>query len=88
MDKFGHQVKDEMDYLGGKVYRFAFKNGYGASVVSHSGSYGGKQGLWELAVCGKEGEVDYTTPITNDVIGYLKESEVKPLLDKIAALKE
>ena len=27
-----------------------FPNGYGASVVSHQYSYGGKEGLYELAV--------------------------------------
>ena len=36
--------------LDGVGYEYKFDNGYGASVVSHSGSYGGNQGLYELAV--------------------------------------
>ncbi len=31
-----------------KIYKF--DNGYGASVVKHLFSYGGAQGLWEMAL--------------------------------------
>jgi hypothetical protein len=71
---------------GGVQFHFKADNGYGASIVQHSFSYGHKQGLWELAVIGKEGQLDYTTPITDDVLGYLSEEEVNETLDKIAAL--
>ncbi len=67
-----------------KIY--VFDNGYGASVVKSCWSYGGRSGLWELAVLNSEGELDYTTPITDDVIGYLTEKEVNKLLDKIEKL--
>lgn len=40
---------DANPILGGVRYRFKFDNGYGASVICHMGSYGGKDGLWELA---------------------------------------
>jgi hypothetical protein len=53
-----------------------FDNGLGASVVSHQFSYGGKSGLYELAVLDKNGDLTYDTPITNDVIGYLTPDEV------------
>ena len=33
----------------GKAGEIQFPNGYGASVVSHEYSYGGTEGLWELA---------------------------------------
>ena len=69
-------------YLSGKRSRMMFKNGYGVSVVSHTHSYGGKDGLYELAVFGKDGHITYSTPITDDVLGYLSEQEVeKTLLD-------
>ncbi len=71
---------------GGIQYHFKADNGYGASIVQHQFSYGNKQGLWELAVIGKEGQIDYNTPITDDVLGYLSEEEVNATLDKIAEL--
>jgi hypothetical protein len=76
----------------GKIYRF--DNGFGASVVQHRHSYGGDQGLWELAVVRFTGEdsydwsICYTTGITDDVIGRLSDGEVEALLDQIKALPE
>jgi hypothetical protein len=46
-----------------------FDNGRGASVVKSPMSYGGDAGLYELAVLDATGKLDYTTPITADVIG-------------------
>lgn len=67
-----------------------FDNGYGASVVCHGCSYGGDQGLFELAVVRFVGEnrweITYDTPITDDVIGWLEEYEVDDLLLAIEAL--
>ncbi len=79
---------------GGIQYIAKYPNNYGASIVQHSFSYGGNKGLWELAVIKYEPNetnirkfnLDYTTPITNDVLGHLTESEVNELLDKIEAL--
>ena len=70
---------------GGIQYKTSFPNGYGASIVKHSFSYGGNSGLWELAVL-KDDLLCYDTPITDDVLGYLSEEEVNELLDKIEAL--
>lgn len=64
---------------------YAFPNGYGASVVSHMYSYGGKEGLYELAVI-RDGEIVYNTPITNDVIGWLTAEEVDEILGRIKNL--
>jgi hypothetical protein len=71
---------------GGIAISFEFPNGYGASVVSHEFSYGGKNGSWEVAVIGPDGSLDYTTPITDDVIGWLSEEEVVDILRKIFSL--
>lgn len=56
--------------------RMTFDNGYGVSVIKTSFSYGGKQGLYELAVLDSSGSITYNTPITEDVLGYLSEDEV------------
>lgn len=65
--------------------RVDFENGYGASVVRHDNSYGGKDGLYELAVL-KDGDLCYDTPITSDVLGFLNEAEVSTYLMQIEQL--
>lgn len=75
-----------------KIYRFA--NGYGASVVKGDHTYGGEEGLWELAVIifakGTDNnhtyQLVYDTPITQDVEGNLNDDEVEKLLDQIFVL--
>ena len=67
-----------------RIYRFG--NGYGASVVRHEHSYGGRQGLFELAVLDSNDELCYDTPITRDVIGWLTLVQVEELLDQISKL--
>jgi predicted transcriptional regulator len=64
-----------------------FENGYGVSVVSHTYSYGGKDGLFEIAVLDKDGNLTYDTPITNDVIGYLTEEDVTDVMKQVQELK-
>jgi hypothetical protein len=71
----------------GVYARVFFPNGYGASVVKSEYSYGGRNGLYELAVILEEtGEITYNTPITDDVIGYLTEDGVTALLAEIELL--
>ena len=69
---------------GGVQVQFKFDNGWGASVISHKGSYG-NEGTWELAVL-RNGKLNYSTEITSDVIGNLSEPEVHKLLERIANL--
>jgi hypothetical protein len=70
----------------GKQCIVQFPNGYGASVVKGEHTYGGKNGLYELAVYGKDGEISYSTPITDDVLGYLSEEDVEKTLSDIKNL--
>jgi hypothetical protein len=63
-----------------------FENGYGASVVQHDFSYGGRDGLYEMAVLNMKGEVLYETPIADDVLGYLTEDNVTETLQQIQEL--
>src|SRR5690554_3993049 len=68
--------------------KYKFENGRGASVVRYPYSRGGNVGLYELAVLDKYGYIDYTTPITNKVIGWLTWEEVIELLRKIKELEK
>jgi hypothetical protein len=80
---------DERDLNGGNQKIYRFDNGYGASVVNHSYSYG-----TELAVLKFKSEnnfdfeLNYDTPITDDVIGHLHEAELENILKDIENLNE
>lgn len=66
-----------------------FPNDYGASIVRDEYTYGGKEGLFELAVIkwvDDKFDICYDTPITDDVIGYLSGSEVIEVLTDIFKL--
>lgn len=73
---------------GGTQVVHRFENNYGASVVRHNFSYGGEDGLFELAVLtfaseANDYELTYGTEITDDVLGYLTEDDVESLLKRI-----
>jgi hypothetical protein len=80
------KIEDAPFQIGVKC-RMMFENGYGVSVVSHTYSYGGKDGLFEVAVLGKDGDLTYDTPVTNDVVGYLTEEDVTDVLKQVQELK-
>jgi hypothetical protein len=85
MKKFNDLVF-ETHSLGGKKARISFDNGYGASVICNSMSYGGPEGLYELAVLNHNGHIIYDTPITNDVLGWLSPNQVSETMLKIQSL--
>ena len=70
----------------GWMTREHFDNGYGVSVVRTPYSYGGKIGLYELAVLDSEGNICYTTPLTSDVVGYLRPEDVTDAMQRIQKL--
>ena len=72
--------------MGGVMSRIQFENGYGASVVKTDYTYGGDKGLYELAVLDSEGNLTYSTPVTDDVIGYLRPEDVTDVMVKIQQL--
>ena len=88
MEKFGHEttVSGRVKDITFERYLFNFNNGYGASVIKADYSYGGSDGLWELAVLDIGGRITYETPITSDVLGYLTDDKVKKILNKIKNL--
>jgi hypothetical protein len=74
------------EFMKGKKSVIHFDNGYGASVVSHTFSYGGKSGLYELAVLFND-DIHYDNPVADgDVRGYLTEDAVTELLIQIQKL--
>ena len=79
------KISDE-PFMSGVRSRMMFENGYGVSVVSHTHSYGGTKGLFEIAVLGKDGDISYDTPVTNDVIGYLSPDEVTDIMEQVQSL--
>ena len=84
-DPFIKHRKTLRDHFGGIQKEYQFDNGYGASVICHAGSYGGKNGRWELAVL-LHGILCYDTVITHDVLGHLTTDEVNKQLKAIKEL--
>ena len=90
--KFSDLVfKQHPFWVHGKQAEAVFPNGYTASVITTAntagGSYGGEDGLYELAVINTAtNTLVYDTPITNDVEGWLTEDNVTDLLARIEAL--
>lgn len=77
------------EIFGGIRYSKFFENGYGVSIICNQYSYGASRGLWELAVIkGDDNNWDicYDTSITNDVLGYLTESEVNDYCKEVSEL--
>jgi hypothetical protein len=80
------KFKEHPNHIGGVQARIQFDNGFGASVVKTPHTYGGDKGLYELAVLDSNGSLTYATPITDDVIGYLRPEDVTDVLAKIQQL--
>ena len=74
------------EFLNGIKTTCHFDNGYGVSVVRHKYSYGNGLNLFELAIIDKSGEITYSTPITDDVLGYLNEDDVSDTMIKVQRL--
>ena len=88
MKKFENLEFDKLTdpFMSGVRSRMMFENGFGVSVVSHTYSYGGKDGLFEIAVLDGDGDLTYNTPVTNDVVGYLNPDEVTEIMEQVQNL--
>ena len=84
-------IKDHIvEHTGNHQVLHRFDNGYGASVIQGPYTYGGDDGLFEMAVVHFEGDeytLVYDTPVTDDVLGYLTPSEVAHYLAKVESLE-
>ena len=85
--QFKKYIKEQND-LGYPQTIYKFSNGYGASVIRFNYVYFGI----EIAVLrfdeNGNWDIDYSTPITNDVIGGLNEESRDSVLQQIFELKE
>ena len=75
--------------MGGVQRVYRFDNGMGASVETQNGKFPFAFSITATVRKPNHGdkfELDYTTEITDDVIGYLAEFEVDVLLERIADL--
>lgn len=52
------------------------------SIIMHEYSYGGTQGLWEIACFDKKGQVDLEC-LDHDVVGYLTFTELEQKIKEI-----
>ena len=64
---------------GGQIEKFHFINGWGASVANHDGSYGGDEGLYELAEINPNGHI-----VDESIKGWLTFAEVDCYLREIS----
>ena len=91
-ESYAVKITTRFSYQEGAICkRYKFPNGYGGSVIKNEFSYGGREGLYEIAVIecvNGTWDLTYETPITSDVIGYVPENEVDGWLEKIYNLPE
>jgi hypothetical protein len=83
-------LKFEKDEMGEHTFHI-YDNYYGVSVVRGPHTYGGKNGLYELAVVymtpeDKYNQLVYDTPVTNDIMGYLTPDNVTDIMAQVEAL--
>lgn len=71
--------------LDGYKKEIKFGNGYGLSIVSHSFSYGGERGLFEIALIDlATDEIVYNSELGfSDVIGYLDFHHVVEVIERV-----
>ena len=72
---------------GGEMAYIEFSNGYGVSVIFGSKFYSNGIDTYELAVM-KDGDLCYSSGITNDVIGYITKDEVTEYMKQIQELED
>lgn len=72
---------ERKDIHDGAQIIYRFPNGYGASVVEHSLSYG-----LEIAVLDSNDKITYDTQITDDVIGYNTPESAAEIITQISKL--
>lgn len=85
---FSKEIMSPIDFPpNGKQAIFDFEK-YQLSVVIHSGSYGNKQGLFEIGVFQGDNMVELPgiTELGDTVKGFLSEEEVNGIITKMASV--
>tara|TARA_B110000285_G_scaffold37524_1_gene40651 strand:- start:131 stop:430 length:300 start_codon:yes stop_codon:yes gene_type:complete len=87
MNKFDLLTFKKIKHQDGVQAIAEFPNGFGASIIKSDSSFGGKSGLFELAVLDNDtGNINSTTDITDDVIGWQDEGDIDRILNAISML--
>ena len=86
MNKFDLLTFTKMKNTDGIQSTVSFPNGWGASIVKSDISYGGKSGLFEIAVLDNDGKINSQTDITDDVVGWCDDKDVDRILTAISKL--
>jgi hypothetical protein len=80
MKTFNDLIFKDKEMGLGEIARVEFENGWGVSVVKGPYTYGGSDGLYELAVL-KNGHIHYDNSVANgDVVGYLRPEDVTDVM--------
>jgi hypothetical protein len=77
--------------VSGSLARIFYPNGYGASILLGSLFYSNGDDTYEVGIIKgtpEDWELTYETPITDDVLGYLEETEVFETLKLIEELPD
>lgn len=78
-------IDEEHDIFKGRMVRYRFPNGYGASVIEGEDSYGLELLVLEFS------ESDYgdtATEFTDDILGFIDDEELDEILERISRLGE
>ena len=86
MNKFDLLTFEDTKVPQGVSAKVEFPNGWGASIVKNDFSYGGKSGLFEIAVLDSDGNINSQTDISDDVIGWQDEKDIDRVLTAISKL--
>ena len=86
MNKFDLLTFEDTKVPQGVAAKVEFPNGWGASIVKSDISYGGKSGLFEIAVLDNDGKINSQTDITDDVVGWCDDKDVDRILTAISKL--
>ncbi len=76
-------TKRQRRSVPGIQHLWGFDNGHLASVVRDAKD----NHLWQVAVLDGSGRLNYKSPISTDVIGALRPTDVRRILRQIEALK-
>ena len=80
------EFKERDGAFGGAQARMEFGNGYGVSVITGGGLFTDGADSYELAVLDKEGHLCYSTPVTDDVLGYISSDDVTEYMKQVQGL--
>ena len=75
-DKYADYIKDHPSYSTVEQTFYEFPNGYGASVIFGISTYGLEVAVIKWDKDSDDWQIDYTTPITDDVVGYVEDLDL------------